>query len=866
MKSKKPVAQVQEQIIPSGMSDVLIGAFNRYAKAVITDRSIPDVRDGLKPVQRRIIYDMFDQGYLYSKPTVKCATIVGHVMGHYHPHGDSSIYDALVHLSQNWKMEAPLIDFQGNNGSIDDDGPAANRYTEARLSPLSEFLVKDINKKTVDMVPTFDDKSLEPTVLPARFPNLLVNGTSGIAVGSTTYITPHNLGEVVDAITYRLTHKRAKLDDILNFIKGPDFPTGGIIDDKEAIRKIYETGSGSFYLYAKADINREDNTIVISEIPFGAIKKAFVTDLVKRKENDNLDNIEEIIDESSREDIKIVIQIKKGASPDDVLNYLESKGALRNTIACNFLAIDHGHPKTMPLLDIIDAYINHQREVETKAFQYDLKTDLDRLEIVNGLTKAYPIVDEIIEKIKKSSGKESVKKMLQIDYGFTERQSEAIAMMPLYRLSRPDILSLQQEEADLRNEIQRIKDILSDSEKLDRVIVNNLKEIQKKFTAPRKTQILDSKLSFDTVDQTKLIAREDCYVAITADGYAKRSSVKSFNSSGDANQDDPLNLPKMKSGDRLVFKQKCSTHDSLLFFTDKGNYGYIPVYLLTDLKWREEGKHLNNLVSLKPNEKIVKVFMVDDFKEGLNVVILTSQNKIKRSPLADFKQSAMTKRTFRACKLINSADTVVAVELTTGNSDIIVVDNLGQASRFNEADVPLVSLSAMGVKAIASGIEAPLVSLITLSSKEVSLLLILADRGAARLVSSSDIETSERLGPKTKLVRVFKKNPMIVTSVSKVNKIKGQPNFVAVTTKDGSVCLDLGELKPVELSSEMRANIPNLDNQRVTNINDFGFVLNDDFKAETPKVSKTNTVKVNPDKADTQLSLFDLFEKESNKH
>ena len=867
VKSKKNIEVVNEQIIPSGMTDVLIGAFNRYAKAVITDRSIPDVRDGLKPVQRRIIYDMFEQGYLFTKPTVKCATIVGHVMGHFHPHGDASIYDALVHLSQNWKMEAPLIDFQGNNGSIDDDGAAANRYTEARLSALSEYLVKDIQKKTVDMVPTFDDKSLEPTVLPARFPNILVNGTSGIAVGSTTYITPHNLEEVINAVIYRIQHKRANLDDLLNFIKGPDFPTGGIIDDKQALRKIYETGTGSFYLYAKAEINHDDNTIVISEIPFGAIKKLFVTDLVKRKENDNLDNIEEIIDESSKDDVNIVIQIKKGASPEDVLNYLQSKGALRNTISCNFLAINKGHPKTMSLLEIVDAYIDHQRDVETKAFQYDLRTALDRLEIVSGLMKAYPIVDEIIEKIKKSSGKEGVKKMLRDDYGFTERQAEAIAMMPLYRLSKPDIEALRAELDSLNANIAHIKEVLSDSDKLDKVISNNLKEICKKFAAPRKTQILDSKLSFDNVDQTRLIAKEDCYVAITADGYAKRSSVKSYTSSGDANSDDPLNLPKLKPGDKLVFKQKCSTHDSVLFFTDKGNYGFIPIYQLSDMKWREEGKHLNNLITLKSNEKIVKCFMLDEFKPGYNIVILTLLNKIKRTALTEFKQTSLTKRPLRACKLMNDEDRVVAVEMTSGNSDIVVVDELGRASRYNEGDIPLVSLTAMGVKAIASGVdETHLVSLITFTSKEASLLLILADKGAARLIHSSEINTTERLGPKSNLIKIFKKNPMLIKTVTKVEKIRGQKNLVAITTNESTCCLDLGNLSPIELGSELRVNIPNLGKQRVIGFNDYGFVMTPEFKPETPKPSKINTIKASPDKADTQLSLFDLFEKENNKH
>lgn len=864
MKSKRQEkVLIQEDIVPSQMSDVLIQAFNRYAKAVITDRAIPDVRDGLKPVQRRIIYDMFDQGDLYSKPTVKCATIVGHVMGHYHPHGDSSIYDALVHLSQGWKMEEPLVDFQGNNGSIDDDPAAANRYTEARLSRLSEFLVKGIEKETVEMVPTFDDKSLEPTVLPARFPNLLVNGTQGIAVGSTTFIPSHNLGEVIDATIYRITHRRANLDDILQFIKGPDFPTGGILDDKEAIRHLYETGKGSLTVYSHVQIDHQENTIVIDEIPTGVVKIDFVANLVKRKETDNLDNIEEVVDESAKDDVRIVIKIKKGASPEDVLNYLQSKGCLKNNLSCNFLAIVKGHPKTLPLLEILDAYIDHQREIETRSAAFDLKTDQRRLEIVAGLVKVYSIVDEVIAKIKKCHGKESVKTMLKDDYGFTENQAEAIAMLPLYRLSNTDIVALREEDAALRQDIERLKGLLSDSEKLDREIVRSLKEVSKLFARPRLTEILSDKLVFDTVDQTKLIAKEDCYVAITEDGYSKRTSPKSYQASCDANKDDPLHLPKMKTGDRIVFCQKCSTHDAILFFTDKGNYGYLPVYLLPELKWKEEGKHLNNLLSLKANEKIIKAFLLNKFLPGINVVILTSENKIKRTALVEFAQTGLTKRTVRACKLLNGSDSVVGVEMTGGNSDIIVCNRMGQVSRFNEADIPLVSLSAMGVKAISSSIEnPPLVSLVALSSKEAAPLLVLADRRAARLVSSAKIETTERLGAKTNLVRIFKKNPMNIVSLSKVDKIRGQKNYASATTAEQTTVIDLGDLAPVELNSEIRENIPGLGKAVILGKNEAGTVIDETFPIETPKEVKVSPVKAKADKADTQLSLFDLFEKD----
>lgn len=865
MKSKKnntPI--VMENIVDSDMSDVLIGAFNRYAKEVITDRAIPDARDGLKPVQRRIIFDMFDKGYLASKPTIKCATIVGNVMGHFHPHGDASIYDALVHLSQSWKMEAPLVTFQGNNGSLDDDPAAASRYTEAKLSQLSEYLCMDLDKNTVKMVPTFDDKALEPTVLPARFPNLLVNGTSGIAVGSTTYIPPHNLSEVIDACIYRIGHKKVSVSDLLERIPGPDFPTGGVIDDKEAIRSLYETGNGNFYLYCRTHIDEGENSIVITEIPYGMVKNDFVSTLVKRKDTDHLDNISEIIDESAKDDVNIVIKIKEGADPNDILTYLQSKGALRTTISCNFLAIDHGHPRKMPLLDLIDSFINHQREVSTKAYQYDLKTCKDRLEIVSGYMKAYSILNEIIDKIRKCSGKEGVKQMLKNDYGFTERQAEAISMMPLYRLSNTDIVALRNEENQLSNvEIPAIEAVLSNPDKLDKTIVDILKEVRMKFAVRRKTEILDTKQSFEAVDQTKLIAKEDVYVCVTNDGYAKRTSVKSYQASlKNVSENDPYNLPKMKPGDRLVYDGLCDTHQALMLFTNTGNYAYVPVHLLTDIKWKEEGKHLNNLIALKAEERIVKVFRIDEFKEGLYVVMLTKENKIKRTPLVDFAQSALTKRPLRACKISGKDDALVDVCITSGNSDVIVCDSLGRVSRFNEADIPVVSTAAMGVKAISSGIEnAPLVSLVSLNSKEASLLLLIGDRRAARLIRSQEIESSERLSFKTNLIKILKKNPWTVVTLQKVSRNKDERNPISVTTLDSSFAVNIDALTPNSPNSELRENLDKLGKSLVLGFNDFGSVIDENTLVEEPSVQKVKKVNAKPDKAETQLSLFDLFER-----
>lgn len=863
--NKKNTPDYVEDIISSDMSDVLIGAFNRYAKEVISDRAIPDVRDGLKPVQRRIIYDMFTQGQTYNKPTVKSATIVGHVMGHLHPHGDSSIYDSLVHMSQSWKMEAPLIAFQGNNGSIDDDPAAAYRYTEAKLSLLSEYLCRDLNKNVVRMIPTFDDKSLEPTVLPSRFPNLLVNGTQGIAVGSTTYIPPHNLAEVIDATIYRIKHKGCNLDDILQFIKGPDFPTGGIIDDTNAIRSIYESGKGSFYLYCKSHIDEKENSIVITQIPFGVVKIAFVAALNKRKDSDKLDNIEEIIDESAKDEVNIVIKIKENANPQDILNYLQTKGALRTTISCNYLAIDHGHPKTMPLLDVLDSYIAHQVDVSTKAYNFDLQSDKDRLEIVDGYMKCYSILNEIIEKIKKCSGKDGVKKMLEADYGFTPRQSEAIAMMPLYRLSNTDIVALKEEKITLEKDINDINDILNNPDLLDNTIVSTLKEIKKQFTTERKTEILTQKREFETVSTTKLIAKEDVYVSITYDGYSKRSTFKSYNAAQRANNDsDPLNLPKMKEGDHLVFNSVCNTHQFLLLFTNLGNYGYVPVYGLSDLKWKEEGKHINNLIKLSANEKIVKVFKLNEFREGLNVVILTKLNKIKRTTLKEYEQDIPTKKVCKACKLSGKDDRVVDVCISSGNSDLIIVDNLGRVSRFNENQIPLTAVVTQGVIAMSLGMEkAPLVSIVSLNSDEVTQLLCLSESRAVRIISSSKIDCDKRLGKKINLIKILKKNPFKIISVEKVNKRQSQ--IVSCVTTDMVYGINLTDLSPIDLGSEMRVNLNDIpSNQKIIAFNDFGEVIDENTKVEKPSITKVEIATKVKDCGTTQLSLFDMFSMGSN--
>lgn len=857
-KKEETRKQLTQQIIdPQPMSKVMADDFARYAKAVLSDRAIPDVRDGMKPVQRRIIYGMYREGNTYDKPTRKSATTVGYVMGNFHPHGDSSIYDALVRLSQDWKMEVPLVTMQGNNGSIDDDPPAASRYTEAKLSKISDLLVADIDENVVPMQLNFSDEILEPTVLPARFPNLLVNGAQGIAVGAVTNIPTHNLGEVIDATVYAIDHKTATVADLRKFVLGPDFPTGGIIDQPEQLNQLYETGTASFFIHCKTHIDHTKNQIVIDEIPYGTIKAQFVAQLDKFREQNHVDNISEVRDESA-EEVRIVIDIKNGQEPAPILDYLRSKGMLKATFPANMLALDRGHPRTMNLLDIIRAYISHQNEVLINKCRFELDRDSRRLDVVEGLVRAVDIVDEVVSVIKKSNGKADAKKNIMEAFGFDENQAEAIVMLNLYRISSLDYHQFVDEKNSLEKHIVELKKLLADQDYRNAHIKKDLLEVKKEFATPRKTQILDHKIETEEVDITKLIAKEDVYVVLTSSGYIKRTSLKSHDASVNG---DPVNdLPKLKPGDGIRLLKKCSTHDGILIFFASGTYAYIPVYQLPDLKWKEEGKHLNALLKLQPMDKVVSAFAVLDFEAKVPVVLLTEEGKIKRVELQDFTQSKITTRPLRAISL-TKGDELVKAEVTTGNSDLIVVQANGFVSRYNENEVPLVKLGAAGVKAMNLGKgNLPLTDLVALDSDEHAKLVVLADKGAVRTMMSVNIDLSYRLGMKEALVKIFKSAPLNIIALRKVALRSSLPNKIVAYTDEKNVVIDLSSLETVMPGSGMKPNLGLKDDELLLGLHDEGEVIDKTLKAEQP----AKTVEKAPvdNSGDKQLSLFDLFDEE----
>jgi len=858
MKSKKNVSEIKENIIKTAMDDVMIEDFNRYAKAVLLDRAIPDSRDGLKPVQRRIIFGMYKEGNTFDKQTRKCATTVGYVMGNYHPHGDSSIYEALVRLSQDWKMEVPLVDFQGNNGSIDNDPAAASRYTEARLAKVSSLLIDDIDKDTVPMQLNFSDEKFEPTVLPARFPNLLVNGASGIAVGAVTNIPTHNLGEVIDATIYTIKNKRATVKDVRKFILGPDFPTGGIIDQPDVLDKLYETGSGSFYIHSQAKIDEKTNSIIITGLPYGTIKSDFVAMIDKKRTKFKIDNIVEVRDEST-DDIRIVIEVKAGQDAKPILAYLRNKGILRATFSANMLAIDKGHPKVMNVLEIINSFIDHQVSVVTKRSQFNLDKSIKRLDVVKGLIHAVDIIDEVIAVIKASNGKVESKQNIIDKFHFSENQAEAIVMLNLYKISNLDYNAYVNEQKELDATIGELNRLLSEPDYLDALLVKDLKEIKKLYARPRRTEIQDEKIKAGEVDATKLIAKEDVHVVLTRDGYIKRTNLRSYNSS--TNGDIANDLPKIKQGDGIVLNQLCSTHDGILAFLTSGTYIYIPAFQIPEEKWKNEGRHLNVMMRIASEDRVVSAYVVTSFETEAFFTLVTRLGKIKRTKIKEYEQSKLTNRPIKGIAL-SRGDTLIKAEITSGNSNLIVCQSNGYVSCYNENEVPVVGIKAGGVKALNLGKDkAPIADLVTMDSDEHSRLMIIGDQRAARIVMSTNIDISNRLGVKQPLVKVFKTNPLKVIAVSKFEKSRQEDNVVAVYTEDTNEIINIDDLQTVLPGTGLRPNI-SLGDKIICGKHESGGIVSEGIKVEIPQVSM-EPLKAKSNEGITQLSLFDLFDDEN---
>lgn len=730
--------------IVMSLETIMGDRFGKYSKYIIQDRALPDVRDGLKPVQRRILYSMYKEGNLATKPYRKSAKTVGNVIGNYHPHGDTSVYDAMVRLSQEWKMRAPLIDMQGNNGSIDNDPAAAMRYTEARLSPIAVELLKNLDKDTVLMSLNFDDTEYEPTVLPAAYPNLLVNGATGISAGYATDIPPHNLEEVIDATIYRIKHPNCSLEKIMEFIKGPDFPTGAIVEGKEGILNAFKHGKGKVIVRSKTEIIEEKNMnkIVISEIPYEVNKAELVRKIDEIHFNHNLDGIIEVRDESDRNGLRIVIDLKKDMSVQNTLNYLYKNTDLQKNYNYNMVAIKDKRPVLMGILDILDGYIDHQIDVVTRSSIYDLNKAKDRKHIVEGLIKAISILDDVVKTIRESKDKSDAKRNLIDKYGFSEKQAEAIVMLQLYRLTNTDIKTLEHENDELDEKITYLNTILDSDEVLRKVIIAQLKTIKKEYPMPRLSMIKD-KIQEIKIDEKAMILSEDVNISITRDGYIKRISNRSIK----ASEKTPFGK---KENDYLVSMYKANTLDHLLLFSDAGNYLFIPVHKIEEFKWKDPGKHISYLVKMDSGEKIIASILVKDFNLPLYVMIATKNGQIKRTLLKDFEVTRYSKPL--KCIGLKNDDKVVDVKLTNNECGIILTTKNGYGALYSEQEVSIVGVKALGIKAINLK-DDELVSLDIFNPTVDYSLVLISDNGGIKRMKISEIKPCNRA---TKGIMLFK--------------------------------------------------------------------------------------------------------------
>ena len=764
---------VLKKIYDYSLEDIMGDRFGRYSKTIIQDRALPDVRDGLKPVQRRILYTMYQGKNTYDKPYRKSAKTVGDVMGQYHPHGDSSIYDAMVRMSQWWKQNTPYIDMHGNNGSIDGDSPAAYRYTEARLSKISNELLKDINKDTVIMTYNYDDTLFEPTVLPAKFPNLLVNGSNGISAGYATNIPPHNLGEVIDATIKRIDSPNCYLDTILDIVKGPDFPTGGIACGKQGIVDAFTTGRGKVIVKSKYEIvkSKGKDQIVITEIPFDVNKASLVKKIDEIRIDKKVEGISEVRDESDLENPEtIVIDLKKDANSELIINYLLKNTDLQISFNYNMVAIVNNRPMTLGILQILDAYIEHEKEVIVKRTKFDLDHALAEMHIVEGLIKALSILDEVIKTIRSSKNKSDAKDNLVKEYQFTEKQAEAIVMLQLYKLTNTDVTELLERKDNLKLMIEFLENILNDENKLKNVMKDELRSIKKEYATPRKTTIEDE-VSEIKIDTTSMIQKEDCVVVITHQGYVKRVSLRSYN----ANEEETL----VKENDYVIGLYEMNTLDTLLLFTDLGNYLYIPVYEIPDLKWKELGKHISNIIKINSDENIIKSIPVYDFNKDSYITLFSKDGIVKRTKLNEFKVTRYSKP--MSCMKLKDNDKIVSVTDSTG-SEVFIATKNGYGLRYKTSEISIVGIKASGVKAInlkddevVSGILFNITDYVT----------IITANGTGKRVKINEFELSTRARRGVLLVRDVKTNPYHILktfiNVKKIGILTNDISYMKVT-------------------------------------------------------------------------------------
>lgn len=747
VKKKDETKEIIEKIYDYTLEDIMGERFGSYSKYIIQDRAIPDARDGLKPVQRRILYSMYKEHNTFDKPYRKSAKTVGDVIGNYHPHGDSSIYDAMVRMSQDWKIRLPYIDMHGNNGSIDGDSPAAYRYTEARLSKISNEMIRDIDKNTVEFSPNFDDSTVEPTVLPTRFPALLVNGATGISAGYATNIPPHNLGEVIDATIYLIDHEDASLDELMQYVKGPDFPTGAIVEGINGIKDAYTKGKGKIIVTSKTEFETKGGktSLIVTEIPYEVNKAQLVKKIDDIRLDKKIDGIVEVRDESEK-DIRIAIDLKKDANQELILNYLLKNTDLQSSYSFNMVTIVNRRPKLLGLKGMLEAFVKHQKEVVKRRTQFDLETAQKRLHIVDGLIKCLSILDEVIKVIRNSKNKSDAKDNLVNEFEFTYEQAEAIVVLQLYRLTNTDVVALEEEKEKLDKLIKGLSAILEDEKALKYVMKKELSQVKKEFVTPRLTTIKEN-ITEIKIDQTEMIPKEDVIVMITKDGYIKRTSYRSYSATNDN--------PTLKENDYIIGQFEMNTLDTLLVFTSFGNYLHIPVYAIYDMKWKDMGKHISNIIPTGENEEIIKAIPIYNFEQDQNIILASKDGMIKRTAIKDFHLSRWSKPT--SCMKLKDNDKLIDVMLEEKERVFITTKN-GFGLSFLTSEIPVSGVKAAGVKAITLK-DDEVVSVSNFSNEQDEFLIVLTDHNTGKRIRLSEFELSTRTRKGLLVIREIKTNP-----------------------------------------------------------------------------------------------------------
>ncbi|EEE49575.1 DNA topoisomerase IV subunit A [Staphylococcus capitis] len=795
---------MSEIIQDLSLEDVIGDRFGRYSKYIIQERALPDVRDGLKPVQRRILFAMYSSGNTFEKNFRKSAKTVGDVIGQYHPHGDSSVYDAMVRLSQDWKLRHVLIEMHGNNGSIDNDPPAAMRYTEAKLSQLSEELLRDINKETVAFIPNYDDTTLEPMVLPSRFPNLLVNGSTGISSGYATDIPPHNLAEVIQATLKYIDNPDITVNQLMKHIKGPDFPTGGIIQGIDGIKKAYETGKGKIVVRSRVDeeeLRSGRKQLIITEIPYEVNKSSLVKRIDELRADKKVDGIVEVRDETDRTGLRIAIELKKDVNSESIKNYLYKNSDLQISYNFNMVAISDGRPKLMGLREIIESYLNHQIEVVTNRTRYDLDHAEKRMHIVEGLMKALSILDEVITLIRNSKNKKDAKDNLVAEFDFTEAQAEAIVMLQLYRLTNTDIVALEEEHAELEALIKKLRNILDDHDALLSVIKDELNEIKKKFKVDRLSTI-EAEISEIKIDKEVMVPSEEVILSVSHHGYIKRTSTRSFNASG-------VTEIGLKDGDRLLKYQEVNTQDTVLVFTNKGRYLFIPVHKLADIRWKELGQHVSQIVPIDEDEQVVDVYNEKDFNSDAFYVMATKNGMIKKSSVSQFKTTRFNKPLVGM--KVKDHDEIVNVIRLESDQLITVLTHKGMSLTYSTSELSDTGLRAAGVKSINLKDEDYVV--MTESVSDSDSILMITQRGAIKRISYKVLQVAKRAQRGITLLKELKKNPHRIVDAAVVKE--GQETYTVFSNNHE----ESGNINEVHLSEQYT------NGSFIIDVDDFGQVV-----------------------------------------